>query len=421
MRKFIKNLHLWLSVPFGVFITLICFSGAMLVFETEITEKLRSDVFFVEPTAEGAIDAADLMEAVSETLPDSVSITGVTISGDPKRAYQVNLSEARQSVYVNQYTGEVTGRSERLPFFATMFKLHRWLLGSATDAEGNPSVGKLLVGCSTLALVVILISGVVLCCMGGRSFLKCFTISFTKGWKRFCYDLHVAGGLYATIFLLALALTGLTWSFSWYRSGFYSAFGVEASAGGHGGHGEKGGRGGGRPDGKGGRGGEGWHGRGGDAKQGNRGGDGEGWHGHGEGGWHGHADGDFGGFGGGGHWHSPYSRWQEIYEQLAASNEGFRQITVGNETASVVPAGRKSLRAADNYEYSRRTGEITSTKLYSEQDKSTKVRSGVYMTHVGSWGGMLTRILTFIAVLIGATLPLTGYYLWLKRLLRKKK
>jgi hypothetical protein len=34
---------------------------------------------------------------------------------------------------------------------------------------------------------------------------------------------------------------------------------------------------------------------------------------------------------------------------------------------------------------------------------------------------MLTRILTFLAVLIGATLPLTGYYLWLKRILHKKK
>jgi uncharacterized iron-regulated membrane protein len=415
MRKFIKNLHLWLSVPFGIFITLICFSGAMLVFETEITEKINSDVYFVEPTAEGAMEIGDLMEAVGETLPDSVSITGVTIANDAKRAYQVNLSIPRQSVYVNQYTGEVTGKTERLPFFATMFKLHRWLLGSATNAEGNPSVGKLIVGCSTMALVIIIITGVILCCMGGRSFLKCFTISFTKGWKRFFYDLHVAGGLYATIFLLALALTGLTWSFSWYRSGFYSAFGVEASAGGHGGHGgqgEKGGhgdkRGGGRPDGKGGRGGEGWHGHG------------EG-RGNGEGGWHGHGDGDFGGFGGGGFWHSPYSRWQEIYEKLAAENEGFRQITVGNETASVVPAGRKSLRAADTYEYNRRSGEITSSKPYSEQDKSTKVRAGVYMTHVGSWGGMLTRILTFLAVLIGATLPLTGYYLWLKRVVRKKK
>jgi len=34
---------------------------------------------------------------------------------------------------------------------------------------------------------------------------------------------------------------------------------------------------------------------------------------------------------------------------------------------------------------------------------------------------MLTRILTFIAALIGASLPLTGYYLWVKKLMNKRK
>lgn len=57
-----------------------------------------------------------------------------------------------------------------------------------------------------------------------------------KGWRRFWYDLHVAGGMYTLIFLLAMALTGLTWSFSWYRTGFYKVFGVETMQGG-GGHG----------------------------------------------------------------------------------------------------------------------------------------------------------------------------------------
>ena len=33
--------------------------------------------------------------------------------------------------------------------------------------------------------------------------------------------------MYALIFLLAMALTGLTWSFPWYRTAFYKVFGVE--------------------------------------------------------------------------------------------------------------------------------------------------------------------------------------------------
>lgn len=35
--------------------------------------------------------------------------------------------------------------------------------------------------------------------------------------------------------------------------------------------------------------------------------------------------------------------------------------------------------------------------------------------HFGRWGGLFTRILYFLAALIGATLPCTGYYLWWKR------
>ena len=57
-------------------------------------------------------------EKVAATLPDSVSVTGVTASSAPERAWQVNLSKPRRaSVYVDQYTGEIKGKYERAPFF----------------------------------------------------------------------------------------------------------------------------------------------------------------------------------------------------------------------------------------------------------------------------------------------------------------
>ena len=37
MKKFFRKLHLWVSVPFGIVITITCFTGALLVFEKEIT------------------------------------------------------------------------------------------------------------------------------------------------------------------------------------------------------------------------------------------------------------------------------------------------------------------------------------------------------------------------------------------------
>lgn len=79
------------------------------------------------------------------------------------------------------------------------------------------------------------------------------------------------------------------------------------------------------------------------------------------------------------------------------------------------------MRATDNYTVDPRSGLITSVVTYDQQEKAGKVRSAVYMVHVGSWGGIITRIITFIAVLIATTLPLTGYYLWIRRLIRKRQ
>ena len=181
MKTIFRKIHLWLSVPFGIFITLICFSGAMLVFEKEITERCRPDLYFVKEAKEKSLPVDSLMRLVASTLPDSVTVTGVTISPDAERTWQVSLSKPRRaSLYVDPYTGEVAGRNERLPFYDTMFHLHRWMLGSSTG------FGKLLVGVSTLMLVIILVTGILMWLTNRKKPLrKSLAISFTEGWPRF--------------------------------------------------------------------------------------------------------------------------------------------------------------------------------------------------------------------------------------------
>lgn len=384
MKKIFRTLHLWLSVPFGLIITLVCFSGATLVFEKELTERCQPERYFVTAPGTTPLPLDELMEKVSASLPDSVRPTGLTLSPDAGRTWQVSLSQPRRaSVFVDPYTGDIKGRSERLPFFDVMFHLHRWLMG----ASGGEGIlwGKLLVGTSTLLLVFILLTGLLMWLTNRRKPLAAsLRISCSHGWPRFWHDLHVAGGIYATLFLLLIALTGLTWSFSWYRTGFYRLFGVEATAG------------------------SGIHGGAAAASNENRQGNG------GERGGRGERNGSER------HRHSSYAHWQDVYDELVRRYPEYRQITLANGTASVVPKGRNSLRATDKFEFHPRSGEITDFQPYDEQNKSGKVRSAVYMLHTGSWGGWLTRILTFLSALLGATLPLTGYYLWIRRLVVKK-
>lgn len=381
MRKIFRNIHLWLSIPFGILITLICFSGAALVFEKEVMELCHRELYFVKKVEAAPLPMEQLMTKVAATLPDSVSVTGVNISSDPERAYQVTLSKPRRaSMYVDQYTGEITGKYERAPFFNFMFRMHRWLLDSMKQ-DGGIFWGKMIVGTSTLMFVFVLISGVVVWWPRTRKALKnSLKIVANKGWRRFWYDLHVAGGMYALVFLLAMALTGLTWSFQWYRTGFYKTFGVEVQPSmGHGNAAAnataKGGKRDGKPEGREGR---------------------------------------------GAHRYSPYTNWQQVYEQLAEANPDYKQISVSDGSASVAVPRFGNQRGTDRYKFNPRNGEITETTLYKDLDNSGKIRGWIYSVHVGSWGGMLTRILTFVAALIGASLPLTGYYLWIRKKIKRR-
>lgn len=402
MKKIFRKIHLWLSVPFGLIITLVCFSGAMLVFENEANEWFRRDLYYVETVKESPLPMDKLLEKVATTLPDSVAVTGVSISSDPGRAYQVSLSKPRRaSLYVDQYTGEVKGKSERSGFFMFMFRMHRWLLDSMNPGNEGIFWGKMIVGVSTLLLVFVLISGIVIWWPRTRKALKnSLKITATKGWRRFWYDLHVAGGMYALIFLLAMALTGLTWSFPWYRTAFYKVFGVEVqqrAAQGHeqksdaqkrntklAAHREK------KREGN-------------EVRKGERSGRPE----------NNHSD-----------MYSvtsPFVYWQEIYDKLGRQNPEYKQISISSGTASVSFNRFGNQRASDRYSFNTDNGEFTETSLYQHQDKSGKIRGWIYSVHVGNWGGMFTRILTFIAALLGSALPLTGYYLWIKRLIKVRK
>ena len=115
--------------------------------------------------------------------------------------------------------------------------------------------------------------------------------------------------MYALILLLAMALPGLTWSFPWYRAGFYKVFGVEAKQG------------------------TGHH----DAPQATA---------------------------------TSYTCWQQVYEELKERNDGYKQITVSNGSATVSFERFGNQRASDRYTFNPSNGEITGTVLYKDTDAS---------------------------------------------------
>jgi len=231
MNKVFRKIHLWLSVPVGLIITVICLTGAALVFERDVTESLDPELYKVTYTEGNApLPPSELVAAIRRQVPDSLERLSLQLPGERDGVCMATFKgTGKRSLSVNPYTGEVNGWTKSYPFFQTMRKLHRWLMDPPAY-KGAKSAGKVIVGVTTLVMVVILVSGVAIWVPRTRKALKNrLLVSCTKGWRRFWYDSHVSLGIYATLFLLVMALTGLTWSFQWYRTAAYGLFGVSTA------------------------------------------------------------------------------------------------------------------------------------------------------------------------------------------------
>ena len=382
VRKLFKKLHLWLSLPFGLIIMTTCLTGALLVFEKEITELVRHDSYTIPVRKTQSLSLQSLLERVARETPDSVQITSVTIPSDFRRAYTVGLSKPRRAgVLVDPYTGKIVGQSGRLPFFTTVRELHRWLLDSMKPEAEGIFWGRIIVGTSTLLFVFILLTGLFLWWPKKlKGVGKRLKISLRQGRQRLFTDLHTVGGVYVFVLLLAMAMTGLTWSFEWYRTGFYKVFGAEMAEGGKGDKGDKGPK---KDKSK-------------DAPRE-------------EGAEQAKLP-------------ASYIYWEEVVEYVREVSEAdYPEITVKDGEVEVPLAGLGNSRAADSFRFDKKTGQVTEYKAYREAKRDKKLRGWIYSIHTGAWGGLFTRICYVLAALFGASLPLTGYYIFYQRKWGKKR
>lgn len=361
MRRFIKKVHLWLAIPTGLIIFVICITGAILSFENEILEAYYPERYFIKETHSDKIPLDQLILKVNQQL-DNNSVASIKVTSDPNRTYIASLTKGfRISAFIDPYTGEVKGIYEfRESFFFKIMSLHRWLM------DGTRTWGKYTVGVTTVLFVFILISGIIWWIPNKKKKLKSrLSVKTSKGLKRFLYDAHLTLGIYACLFLLLCSLTGLMWSFEWYRTSVSKLFGVESPSdrGGHGGGGQK------------------------DEKPKT----------------------------------IDYSTWQLAFDNIQKQQPNYDYVSIADASVTVLSKTAPHKRATDKYKFNKETGQIGKASLYADQKDSSKIMTWAYALHVGDYGGIFTRILTCLACIIGASLPLTGYYLFYKKHVKKKK
>jgi len=102
-----------------------------------------------------------------------------------------------------------------------------------------------------------------------------------------------------------------------------------------------------------------------------------------------------------------------VVSELQVRYSSYASISLTAGKAQVNKPG--NMRSSDTAAFDARTGEITSVTAYDDIPRAQKMKGWFYAFHTGSWGGMTTKALYFLAAFIGGILPLSGYYLWLKK------
>src|SRR5437868_2474020 len=128
-RKVIFWLHLISGVLAGIFIFIMCVSGALLSFESNILEFAESEMRVVKPPADNA-QRLSINEIIAkiQTAKPSVKPSGITFQNDRNAAVTIALGRDGQ-IFVDPYTGEITGEGAKgwRGFFSVVEDAHRWL------------------------------------------------------------------------------------------------------------------------------------------------------------------------------------------------------------------------------------------------------------------------------------------------------
>ncbi|MDQ1087356.1 PepSY domain-containing protein [Siphonobacter sp. SORGH_AS_1065] len=227
-KKAIGQVHLWLGLASGIIVFIVSITGCIYVFQEEIRDMTES-WRFVEEQPKSYLVPSQLI-AIAEKKLEGKKATSLTYT-KPNEAAVVGQFDRKKrgskftSVYINPYTGEVLkvksiargGNDGDFDFFRFILNGHRalWM---------PYDIGRPVVGVAVLIFVILLISGMILWWpkkwnKANRD--KSFKVKWDGTFKRMNYDLHNVWGFYSTFFLLIISLTGLVYSFQWFSKGLY--------------------------------------------------------------------------------------------------------------------------------------------------------------------------------------------------------
>ncbi|WP_308992728.1 PepSY-associated TM helix domain-containing protein [Mariniflexile litorale] len=367
-KKLVKKLHLWLGLSSGLIVCLLCLSGAFFVFAEEIMHAYNAEYLNV-PVEEERISADVLVASFKEKHPDEHYFWMNTYN-DSTRSFDVIsgvLEEGASSpilkiTFINPYTGQIIGedmRSINVFFFLAHFH-SQLLLGK---------VGLWIIRVASLIFLIEIIFGLILWWPRNKNQAKTsFKPKYPASKKRMNYDFHRIYGFYACWILLISVITGLIMSFDWIKKPTLSAFG---------GYPELVGQTPPSPD--------------------------------------FHEKEDFKSL------QYMYNQFEETYPKgYKLTLMALPSDTITSQAILVDTDDRFLHLYGDNQILDRYTGKQLRNPLTAKFEKNQDILDASLDIHMGSVGGLPTQILAFIIGLFGASMPVTGFYIWWNRTKKSK-
>jgi len=227
-RKVVFWLHLAAGVLAGVFIFVMCVTGALLSFESNILEYAEREMRVVEVPSESQ-NRLPVQELVAKVLAEKPNAkpSNITLQTDKMASATVTLGREGQ-VFINPYTGAIIGEGAKgwRGFFRVVEDAHRWLALSG----GRRNIGKSINDAANLLFLFLAISGVYIWLprrLNWKHF-KAATVfrSKVKGKAR-DFNWHTVIGFWTSLVLIILTLTGVVISYQWAGNLVYTLTGNE--------------------------------------------------------------------------------------------------------------------------------------------------------------------------------------------------
>jgi uncharacterized iron-regulated membrane protein len=216
-KKVILFCHRWLGFISGLVVFIVSVTGCLFCFQDEIQDALNS-YRKVEVQHKPYLAPSVLKAEALKGRPGATATYMYYYGIDRPAGVLVNIpKKGMLYVYLNPYTGKVTHtENPARNFFIIVEYIHLYLLLPA-------NIGSLVVGISVIIFMVIMITGLILWWPKRKSDRKrSFNIKWNGRWRRVNYDLHNVLGFYATSIALILAITGLSMVFESVRDGIYT-------------------------------------------------------------------------------------------------------------------------------------------------------------------------------------------------------